>query len=120
AVTENPQAHQVLFASRRILADRRALILRHRPTEHRERLLSTLPRADVVGTLEVDGIDRADRYELADVDRLRQLLFARLELFRREGDVAAFRELVSFDEIFPRYDLVVFGAVVLLLHARTA
>ncbi len=70
--------------------------------------------------MEVDGIDRFLRHELADLDRLCGLLLDRLELLLAEEDVLPLGELVALGGLGAVDGALVFRAEELLLDPATA
>ncbi len=111
-----PHQHQILLASRRVLAQRRAAGVLERLGEQPVGSLATLVGAEEVRLLEVEAVHLGEGNELVDVDGVRGLLVERLDLLGREDDVLALGELVSLGDLVPLHDLVVLGADVLLLE----
>jgi hypothetical protein len=75
-------------------------------------------RREVVGPVEVDGIDLADRNEADDVHRLRALERNRLEIGVLDEHELTLGELPAFDELVGLDIPFVEGAVALLLDGR--
>ena len=82
--------------------------------------IAPLVGAQIVDLLHVLAIDGREGDEFQNVDGARRLLLERLELLGRQDHVLILGELVSFNGVVARHDLVFLGAYVLLLEARAA
>src|ERR1700754_1562007 len=91
----------------------------HRFSEQLIGLSAPFVRAQVVGLVEVDGIDRALRKKRYDVDGMTGGFLQRLQFVRTEDDVSVFLELVTLDDIGPFDHRLVSRAIKLLPDART-
>src|SRR3954464_2806988 len=121
AAVDGAQLHEILLAAGGIPRESGAAGRAHRLREQPVGAIGALLGPEVVGLVEVDGIDRLGRDELADLDLLRRLLLERLQLFGGEGDVAVLGELVAFHHLVALDHLIVVArADVLLLEAAPA
>ena len=113
---------EVLLAPEHELADRRHPRLLHRPQKEDVRLPLRLGVGgrEVVGAVEVDGIDVLEPDEAEDRDRLRARQRNGLEIGLLDEDVLALRELPALDELVGLDVALVHRAPALLLDRRAA
>jgi len=120
AALDGAHDDEVALAARGVLRERPAAGLFERFAQELVGAVAAFVGREVERFLEVDRIDRFARHELADLDRLRRLLFHRLQLVLGEEDVLAARELVSLDDLGAVDGPLVFRAEELLLDAIAA
>ena len=121
-VAERANEAEVLLAPEHELADRGHLRVLHGPQKEdvRTPLRLGVGRREVVGAVEVDGVDLLDRDEAEDVDRLRALERDRLEVGFLDHDELALGELPALDELVGLDIALVERAIALLLDRRSA
>ena len=119
AVTDGPDAHQLLLRTEHDAADADQLLLGERALEQRER-----PRGGIaigpepVGALELDRVDLVLVHELLELDRVARLGLHRLELLVGQRHVAALGDLVALHDLVRGHFLVLDLADPSLADAR--
>ena len=113
---------EVLLAPEHELADRGHARLLHRAQQQHVRpaLRVGVRGREVVGAVEVDGVDVLEPDEAQDLDRLRALERDRLEIGLLDEHVLALRELPALDELVRLDVALVHRAPALLLDRRAA
>src|SRR5438105_4677078 len=100
----------------RDLADADGAGAANRLTQQGVRLLATLHGEQIVRRLEVPRIDFVGADEIEDLDHLRRLERGGFEILVRHFDEAAFRILVTFDDVVPRDRLAILLANALVTY----
>ncbi|MNT01763.1 hypothetical protein D3C72_1362440 [compost metagenome] len=120
AIVAHADLHHVLLALPRPFGQRAGPGLAHGLGQQVVRLGAALVRAQIVGLVVVDRVDRAGGHEGDDVDGLLRGFLQRAEFLGLEGHIAVFLELVALDHVGALHHHVFLQADVLLAQARSA